>query len=114
MASYREFYRRSIDDREGFWAEQAQAIHWHEPWQRVLDYGRPPFARWFVGGRTNLCYNAVDRHLAARANQKAVVYLSSETGQRRDYTYRELYVEVNRCAAMMADLGVGRGGGELF
>ena len=109
MGGYREFYRRSIEDREGFWAEEARAIDWHRPFDAVLDYGRPPFARWFVGGLTNLCYNAVDRHLAARGTQRALAYISTETGQRRDYTYRELHREVNRCAAMMRALGVGRG-----
>jgi len=109
MGAYKDFYTRSIEDREAFWADEAKAIHWQRPWQRVLDYSRPPFARWFVGGVTNLCYNAVDRHLAARASQKALVYVSSETGQRRDYTYRQLHREVNRCAAMMRALGVGRG-----
>ncbi len=109
MGSYSEFYRRSIEDRETFWAEESRAIHWHRPWERVLDYSRPPFARWFVGGLTNLCYNAVDRHLETRGDQKALAYISSETGQRKDYTYRELYGEVNRCAAMMASLGVVKG-----
>lgn len=109
MEAYKTLYTRSIREREAFWADEAQAIHWHEPWQRVLDYSRPPFARWFVGGLTNLCYNAVDRHLAARASQKALVYISSEIDQRRDYTYQQLHREVNRCAAMMRTLGVGRG-----
>ena len=76
MAGHQEFHRRSIEDREGFWREQAQLIHWQKPFDRVLDYSRPPFARWFVGGRTNLCHNAVDRHLAARGekaeNQQAL------------------------------------------
>ena len=71
MATYREFHRRSIQDREGFWAEQAGLIHWQRPFQKVLDYSKPPFARWFVGGETNLCHNAIDRHLASRAEQKA-------------------------------------------
>ncbi|MGE5524282.1 MAG: propionate--CoA ligase [Rhodospirillaceae bacterium] len=109
MEAYKTLYTRSIREREAFWAEEAQAIHWHGPWQRVLDYSRPPFARWFVGGLTNLCYNAVDRHLAARASQKALVYISSETDQRRDYTYQQLHREVNRCAAMMRTVGVGPG-----
>jgi len=107
--SYREFHRRSIESREDFWAEQAVLVEWHKPFREVLDYGRPPFARWFVGGETNLCHNSVDRHLAARADQKALVYISTETGQERTYTFRELHGEVMRCAAMLASLGVGRG-----
>ena len=65
MADYQAFYRRSLEDKQGFWAEQAQLIDWQTPFDQVLDYNRPPFARWFVGGRTNLCHNAVDRHLEA-------------------------------------------------
>ncbi|MCC6534526.1 MAG: propionate--CoA ligase [Burkholderiales bacterium] len=107
--SYRNFHRRSIEDREGFWREQAALIEWERPFERVLDYDRPPFARWFVGGRTNLCHNAVDRHLATRAAQPALIYVSTETGAERTYTYGELHAEVNRCAAMLQALGVGKG-----
>lgn len=60
--NYEETYRRSIDEPEAFWGEEAKRIHWHKPPQQVLDYSNPPFRRWFVGGETNLCYNAVDRH----------------------------------------------------
>src|SRR5207302_9671967 len=72
-------------------------------------YSRPPFARWFGGGTTNLCHNAVDRHLSARGGQKALVYISTETGQNHTYTFRELHAEVNRCAAVLRTQGVGRG-----
>ena len=106
---YAEFHRRSIEDREGFWREQAQMIDWERPFDRVLDYGRPPFARWFVGGLTNICHNAVDRHLALRGDQKALVYLSTETGQERTYTYRQLHTEVSRFAAVLRDLGAVKG-----
>jgi propionyl-CoA synthetase len=75
----------------------------------VLDYSRPPFARWFVGGRTNLCYNAIDRHLPARGDQKALLWISTEVDETRSYTYRQLFDEVNRVAAMMRELGVGQG-----
>ena len=106
---YKAFYRRSIQDREGFWAEQAQLVHWHRPFERVLDFSRPPFAKWFVGGQTNLCYNAVDRHLAARAGQQALIYISTETGEQRSYTFQELHDEVRRFAAVIRSLGVGKG-----
>jgi propionyl-CoA synthetase len=107
--SYRDFHRRSIADREGFWAEQAGLVHWNRPYSKVLEYARPPFARWFVGGETNLCYNAVDRHLAGRAGQAALVYISTETGEEKSTTYAELHAEVQRTAAIMRSLGVGRG-----
>ncbi len=109
MDSYRQAHRRSLSDRDAFWREKAALIDWQTPFTSVLDYATPPFARWFVGGRTNLCHNAVDRHLATRADQLALTYISTETGQSARYTYRQLYDEVNRCAAMLVALGVTRG-----
>jgi len=81
MTTYREFHRRSIEDRAGFWAEEAKLIHWHKPFAQVLDYSRPPFAKWFVGGETNLCHNALDRHLAARGEHKALIWISTEVNE---------------------------------
>ena len=109
MTTYKEFHHRSITDREAFWRGEAALVDWQTPFTTVLDYSKPPFAKWFVGGRVNLCHNAVDRHLAARGDQKALVYLSTETGEEKTYTYRELAAEVNRCAAMFKGEGVGRG-----
>jgi propionyl-CoA synthetase len=109
MMAYRDFHRRSLEEREGFWREQAALIDWRRPFRQVLDYSQPPFARWFVGGETNLCHNALDRHLAARAQQPALVWISTEVNETRSFTYRELHAEVNRVAAMMQSLGVKRG-----
>ena len=109
MTSYDDFHRRSIADRDAFWRAEAELVDWQTPFTSVLDYATPPFARWFVGGHTNLCHNAVDRHLAIRGEQKALVYISTETGERKTYTYRELAAEVNRIAAVFVELGVGRG-----
>jgi propionyl-CoA synthetase len=106
---YEEFHRRSIEQPEAFWAEQAEAIYWHRAPDRILDDSRPPFRKWFVGGETNLCYNAVDRHLQARADQLALVTSSTETGLTREITYRELHREVNAFAAVIQSLGVARG-----
>jgi propionyl-CoA synthetase len=106
---YQQFHLRSISDPEGFWGEQAGLIHWHKPFGKVLDYSRPPFARWFVGGETNLCYNAVDRHLKDRPEQNALIFVSTETEVEKAYSFRELHAEINRCAAMMQGLGVGKG-----
>src|SRR5512132_2384298 len=109
MSSYKEFHRRSIDQREAFWAEEARFVDWHKPFTKVLDYSRPPFAKWFVGGETNLCHNAIDRHLAARGDQNALVWISTEVEKTETYTYRQLHAELNRAAAMMQSLGVKRG-----
>ncbi|NUU00893.1 propionate--CoA ligase [Herbaspirillum robiniae] len=106
---YEQFYRRSIEQPESFWAEEAARIHWEEPFSRTLDYSRAPFARWFIGGKTNLCYNAVDRHLPQRAQQPALIAVSTETGSERTYTYAELQQEVMAMAAVMQSLGVERG-----
>ena len=72
------------------WAEQAQLVDWHQPYQRVCNYDRPPFARWFEGGLTNLCHNAVDRHLEGRADQNALIFVSTETNTEKAYSFREL------------------------
>ncbi|TKS54569.1 propionate--CoA ligase [Luteimonas yindakuii] len=106
---YEEVYRRSIDEPEAFWAEEAKRIHWHVSPQQILDYSNPPFRRWFVGGQTNLCYNAVDRHLEERGDQLALVVVSTETGVTREITYRELHREVNAFAAVLQRLDVARG-----
>jgi propionyl-CoA synthetase len=106
---YAEFHRRSIEDREVFWREQSLLVDWQRPFDKVLDYSRPPFARWFPGGTLNLCDNAVDRHLAVRGEQKALIWISTEVDKTETYTYRELHTEINRTAAMMRSLGVKRG-----
>ena len=106
---YAEFYRRSVDEPDAFWREQAALIDWHRPFEQVCDQSRPPFARWFVGGETNLCHNAVDRHLATRADQAALIFVSTETDQERVYSFRELHAEVQRMAACLLALGVKQG-----
>ena len=109
MGSYKEFHARSINDPEGFWGEQAKLIHWEKPVEKVLEYDNPPFAKWFVGGTTNLCFNAVDRHLKDRGDQHALIAVSTETEQEKAYTFKELHAEVNRMAAIIKAQGVGRG-----
>ena len=109
MTTYAEFQRCSLEDRDGFWAEQAQRIDWKTPPQQVCDYSNPPFARWFVGGTTNLCHNAVDRHLATRGDQAALIAISTETGTEKTYTFQDLHTEVQRMAAALLALGVQQG-----
>ncbi|WP_077002693.1 propionate--CoA ligase [Variovorax sp. KK3] len=107
--SYADFYRRSIEAPEAFWAEQAKLIDWQTPPQQILDDSRAPFVRWFAGGTTNLCHNAVDRHLVERADQPALIAVSTETGTEKVYSFRDLHAEVRRVAASLAALGVGQG-----
>jgi propionyl-CoA synthetase len=109
MDRYADFHRRSIEDRDGFWAEQAALVEWEHPFDQVCDHSHPPFARWFVGGRTNLCHNAVDRHLKDRAQQNALIWVSTETNQERIYSFAELHAEVQRMAATLQSLGVKKG-----
>jgi propionyl-CoA synthetase len=109
MTSYADFHRRSIDDRDGFWSEQAALVDWHKPFDAVCDYTNPPFAKWFVGGLTNLCHNAVDRHLTDRADQNALVFVSTETDTEVTYSFRQLHAEVQRMAASLQSLGVAKG-----
>ena len=84
-------------DRERFWAEQAKALTWFEPWERVLDW-QLPFAKWFVGGRLNVAYNCLDRHVEAGGGDKVAYYFEGEPGDTRTITYSELLDEVGRCA----------------
>jgi propionyl-CoA synthetase len=107
--NYAEFHRRSIEDRDTFWAEQAALIDWHKPFDQVCDYSNPPFAKWFAGGETNLCHNAVDRHLKDRADQNALIFVSTETNTEKTYSFRELHQEVQRFAAIYQSLGVKKG-----
>ena len=109
MSNYEAFYRRSLDDRDGFWGEQAQLIDWHVPPTQICDYSHPPFANWYLGGKTNLCHNAVDRHLAQHGDKPALIYVSTETDTEVTYSFNELSVEVQRMAAILQSLGVGKG-----
>ncbi len=106
---YQAFHRESIEHPDRFWAEQAKLIHWHKPFDQVLDASRLPFTRWFVGGETNLCYNAVDRHLATQGDRPALIFVSTETETEQVYTFSQLHQEVMRMAAIMQAAGVRRG-----
>ena len=106
---YPEFHRRSIEDRDAFWAEQSALIDWHTPPPQICDYSNPPFARWFAGGTTNLCHNAVDRHLKDRPDQAALIAVSTETNTERVYTFAQLHTEVQCMAASLLAMGVKQG-----
>ena len=106
---YPEFHRRSIEDRDAFWQEQSTLIDWRTPPQQICDYSNPPFARWFAGGTTSLCHNAVDRHLQDRPDQAALIAVSTETNTERVYTFAQLHTEVQCMAASLLALGVKQG-----
>ncbi len=107
---YDEQYARSMRDPEGFWAAAAEDVHWDRRWDRIFDGSRPPFHRWFVGGRLNTCYNCLDPHVdRGRGRQRALVYDSPVTGTVKAFTFAELRDEVARLAGALRRQGLGPG-----
>jgi propionyl-CoA synthetase len=107
---YDEVYQRARRDPEGFWAAAAEDIHWERRWDRVLDATRPPYYRWFAGGRLNTCYNALDVHVdRGRGKQLALIYDSPVTQTVRSFTYFELRDQVARFAGALRRQGVEQG-----
>lgn len=110
VTPYAAAHRRSIEDPEAFWGEAATQITWDTPWTEVLDASRPPFYRWFRGGRLNTCYNCLDRHVEeGRADQLALIYDSPVTGSVRKYSYAELRDATALFAGALAAQGVEKG-----
>ncbi|MBE0429689.1 MAG: acetate--CoA ligase [Thermoleophilia bacterium] len=111
MEQYEDLYRRSVDDPEGFWAEQAEEnLHWYRKWDKVLEYDfHVPEVAWFIGGQLNVSYNCLDRHLTGPCRHKAALVWESDGGDYRTFTYQQLFREVNRFASVLEKHGVGRG-----
>jgi propionyl-CoA synthetase len=107
--NFESVYRQSIEAPDTFWREQASLIDWVKPFDTVCDYSNPPFAKWFVGGETNLCYNAVDRHAAQRPDDNALIFVSTETNTERTYSFSQLRDEVQVMAAVLKAQGVKKG-----
>ena len=108
LAEYEQMYRRSVADPEAFWGEIAKELHWFAPWQKVLDWN-VPWAKWFVGGKLNLCYNCVDRHVENGRADKTAILWEGEPGEIRRLTYRELLADVQRFANALKGLGIKKG-----
>jgi len=109
MEEYKELYKKAEEDLEGFWAEQAEIIHWFKKWDKVLDWN-PPFAKWFVGGKTNIAYNCLDRHLEnGRADKVAIIWEGEPVGDSKKYTYKELHKEVSKFANVLKKHGIKKG-----
>ncbi len=108
LEEYEAIYKRSIDDPEAFWAEAARELHWFKPWNKVLEWDLP-WAKWFVGGSLNLCYNCVDRHALGARRDKTAILWESEPGEVRRLTYGELYAQVQRLASGLKALGIKKG-----
>ncbi|GAB0103443.1 acetate--CoA ligase [Nocardia sp. JMUB6875] len=102
-------YDRAAADREGFWAEQAQRLHWHQPFTQVLDWDDAPFAKWFADGKLNVAYNCVDRHVLAGRGDQVAIHWEGEPGDSRAITYSDLLAEVSRAANYLTGLGLVAG-----
>ncbi len=101
-------YQEAASDLEGFWARAAESLDWFRRWDRVLEWN-PPWAKWFLGGQINACYNCVDRHAATWRRNKAAIIWEGEPGDQRVLTYQDLYREVNRVALALRQSGVRKG-----
>jgi acetyl-CoA synthetase len=108
LKKYEEIYRRSLEDPEAFWADEARKLEWFRPWDSVLEW-EPPFARWFAGGQLNASYLCVDRHVRSWRKSKVAIYWEGEPGDSRVLSYSTLYREVNRYASVLKRLGIGKG-----
>lgn len=109
FADYEKLHQRSMQEPEKFWDEAARELEWYEPWRQILDRSRAPFFEWFVGGKTNVVLNAIDRHVAgSRRNHTALIW-HSESGDERRFTYADLDREVSKCANALKSFGLQRG-----
>src|SRR5215216_4920385 len=102
-------YDEAEADPEGFWARQAEALHWDQKWEQVLDWSNPPFAKWFVGGKLNVSYNCLDRHVEAGRGDRVAFHWRGEEGEERDITYADLLADVQRFANALKARGIGAG-----
>jgi acetyl-CoA synthetase len=108
LDEYEKLYRQSIDDPEGFWGKQAQDFHWFKKWEKVLEWNEP-FAKWFVGAKTNIAYNCLDRHLTTWRKNKAALIWEGEPGDSRVLTYQDLHREVSKFANVLKTLDIKAG-----
>ena len=108
-SEYEAMYNRSLEDPEAFWGEAARELAWYEPWQQVLDSSEAPFYKWFVGGKTNVILNAIDRHVAGSLRDHTAIIWESETGEQRKFTYGDLDREVSKFANVLKSFGIKKG-----
>ncbi len=104
-----DLYNRAQKDRMGFWAEQANQLHWHKPFTKTLDWSAAPVATWFEDGELNVAYNCLDRHVLAGNGERIALHFEGEPGDSRSYSYAELTAEVKRAANVLTSLGIERG-----
>ncbi len=111
MQEYEQMYRRSVEDPEGFWSEMAEEhLSWYQKWEKVLEYDfQKPYVKWFIGGKLNVSYNCLDRHLDSARRNKAAIIWEADDGQYKTFTYEQLFYEVNRFANVLKKHGINKG-----
>jgi acetyl-CoA synthetase len=109
VKEYEETYKRSIEEPEKFWGEVAERLEWHEKWHKVLDDSNPPFYKWFVGAKTNIIHNAIDRHLKTANRNKLAFIWEGEPGDQKTYSYHALNREVSKMANIIKSMGISNG-----
>ena len=109
FSSFDELYRWSLEHTEEFWADMANELEWYEPWTKVLDDSNKPFFKWFVGAKTNIVHNAIDRHVKSWRRNKLALVWEGEDGSQRTFSYHALNREVSKMASVLKSLGVKKG-----
>ena len=109
IKEYEALYRRSLEDPQSFWAERAEELEWFQKWDQVLDDSNPPFYKWFPGAKTNIVYNALDRHLKTWRKNKLALIWEGEPGDVRTFSYYSLNREVCKFANVLRSMGVRKG-----
>jgi acetyl-CoA synthetase len=107
--NYGDFYKWSIANRFEYWDDMARELHWFEPWQKTFEWTTKPFFQWFVGGKFNIVYNCLDRHMDTPIRHKVAFHWEADNGETRSITYEQLYVETNRFAKGLQNLGLKKG-----
>lgn len=109
VKDYDKLYERSVQEPEKFWAEEAKKLEWFKKWDKVFDYSEKPFFKWFVGGKTNIVHNAIDRHLKTWRRNKLAIIWEGEPGDVRTMSYHALNREVSKFANVLKSMGVRKG-----
>jgi acetyl-CoA synthetase len=109
IPDYEAVYQEAMDDLEAFWAKRAESLEWYQKWDQVLDDSNAPFYKWFVGAKTNIVHNAVDRHVKTWRRNKLAIIWEGEDGEKRTFSYWRLSQEVNRFANVLRSMGVKKG-----
>jgi len=109
VQEYEKLYKHSIEDPEEFWAERAEELEWYQKWDKVLDESDAPFFKWFVGGKTNIVHNALDRHMKTWRKNKLALIWEGEPGDRRTFSYHALHREVCKFSNVLRSMGVKKG-----